>query len=71
MNGIVFPDPVPPMTIASNPRIIASETSICQAYGSQFAEALSEQSRQFISSLVAVVLCLLFSGLAQILEVTI
>ena len=34
MNGIVFPDPVPAMTIASNPRIIASETSICQSYGS-------------------------------------
>ena len=34
MNHIVFPDPVPAMTIASNPRIIASETSICQSYGS-------------------------------------
>src|SRR6202040_1721849 len=34
MNGIVFSDPVPAMTIASNLRIIASETSICQSYGS-------------------------------------
>ena len=34
VNGIVFPDPAPAMTIAPNPRTIASETSIRQSYRS-------------------------------------